>query len=45
MMRAGASGYLIKQAAGDVLIGAIRAVAEGGISLAQQWLGDDEEPE
>lgn len=30
MLRAGASGYVVKRAAGDALIGAIRTVAAGG---------------
>jgi DNA-binding NarL/FixJ family response regulator len=30
MLRAGASGYVVKRAAGDALMGAIRAVASGG---------------
>jgi DNA-binding NarL/FixJ family response regulator len=30
MLRAGASGYVVKRAAGDALMGAIRAVATGG---------------
>lgn len=39
MLRSGASGYVVKQAAGDVLIGAIRVVAEGGTFVDPRLAG------
>ena len=40
MLRAGASGYVLKKTAGDVLIDAIRSVADGGSFVDPALAGD-----